>query len=106
MFKKFLNDDRIEDGINVLIENYFSRTNDSTKSMISTLINNEKNVIPNKNSNGNLVSNCPYDLFKLINEGFDLTFQVCKQKVVIIKLANYGKIIVNFFQNTLEELLV
>ena len=106
MFKMFLNDDRIQLGIKVLIETYFNHTIESTKSMISTLIQNDKNEEPQTNSDGLLTSISSYDLFKLINEGFDLTYQVSQHKEVLKKLANYGKVLLNYYQSTIEEFLV
>ena len=66
---------------------------------------NRKKLISFSYSTGLLFSSSPFDLFKLINEGYELAYKVCRVKEMGIKLANFGKKIVGFYQSNLEETL-
>lgn len=80
-----------------------NRIIENVEFMIEGLIKSEKDNQPKQNENNILATTTPYDLFKLINEGFDMAVKVVKSKEMGIKLAFYGKKILFIFQHLLDS---
>lgn len=62
--------------------------------MIQGVVDYEKTCEPFTNDNDQLVTQAPIDLFKIINEGFDLAYKMCPIKETVIKLAYFGKVLI------------
>lgn len=104
---QFFNDERMRSGINVLLNSYFSKTTEVSKDIIRGIVEAEKKCEFIKENNSSiLISSSPFDLFKLINENFDLSYGVCPVKETVLKNAAYAKKMINFYFRELESLMV
>ena len=92
--KQFFDDERIRSGIKILLNIYYSRTLESSQQIVEGIVEYEKKNNMNMNEDNNLNSSSPFDLFKIINEIFDL------------KLAGIAKNIISFYQSKLEDVMV
>lgn len=63
---------------------YFSRMVDNIEPMVKSIVENEFKETPDENDDGILVSYAPFDLFKIINENFELTTNIMINKEISI----------------------
>jgi len=101
----YIEDDRFPKGINTLLNIYTNRLIDNVESMIKGIVELEKKTLPQTNENGCLVSTAPIDLFRLINEGFEMAIRKMDSEEMGIKLAFFGKRILLIFQDLMENLI-
>lgn len=104
--KQFFDDERIRSGIKILLNIYYSRTLESSQQIVEGIVEYEKKNNMNMNEDNNLISSSPFDLFKIINEIFDLGFKLCPLKEMGLKLAAIAKNIISFYQSKLEDVMV
>lgn len=71
----YLEDERFPKGIHTLLNIYINRLIDNVENMVQGIVELEKKSQPQTNENGCLVSTAPIDLFKLINEGFEMAIK-------------------------------
>jgi hypothetical protein len=97
----------MKSGIDVLLNSYFSKTIEVSKNIVKGIVESEKkrNFIK-ENNDSILKSSSPLDLFKLINENFDLSYGICPLKETIIKNLHYAKKMINFYFKEIEGLIV
>ena len=101
----YIEDDRFPKGINTLLNIYTNRLIDNVESMIKGIVELEKKTLPQTNENGCLVSTAPIDLFRLINEGFDMAIKKMDSEEMGIKLAFFGRRILLIFQDLMDNLI-
>lgn len=104
--KQFFSDDRFPNGAKTLLNIYFSRTLKSSEEIVDGVVQFEKKHAPEKDENGILYSSAPFDLFKIINEIFEMSYKLCPYKDMGLKLANFGKKIIMMYQSKLQDLMV
>ena len=104
--KQFFDDERIRSGIKILLNIYYSRTLESSQQIVEGIVEYEKKNNMNLNEDNNLISSSPFDLFKIINEIFDLGYKLCPLKEMALKLAAIGKNLISFYQTKLEDIMV
>ena len=101
----YIEDDRFPKGINILLNIYINRLIDNVESMIHGIVELERKSMPETNESGCLVSTAPIDLFKLINEGFEMAIKKMDSEEMGIKLAFFGKRILLIFQDLMDNLI-
>ena len=101
----YIEDERFPRGINILLNIYINRLIDNVETMIQGIVEFEKKSLPQTNDNGILVSTAPIDLFKLINEGFEMAIKKMDSEEMGIKLAFFGKRIILIFQDLMDNLI-
>ena len=104
--KLFFVDERIMDAIKQLLKTYFEKTSATTEVIIDGIIDFSRKNPPQKDDQNLLFSTAPYDLFKIINEIFDLSYKLCPLKETAVKLASFAKKVITSFHSKLQELLV
>lgn len=104
--KQFFVDERINDGIKQLIKIYFEKTVTTSEDIIDGIIEFSRKNPPQKDDENLLYSTSPYDLFRIINEIFDISYKLCPLKETALKMASFAKKIVTIFHSKLQELLV
>ncbi|CAD8108104.1 unnamed protein product [Paramecium sonneborni] len=103
--KDFFNDDRIIYGIRVLLNIYVNRSLENLEPVLNTIIEQEKTQEPTFNDQQLLITLTPVDLFKIINEGFDMAYKLCPCKEISQKLAGFGKTILQQYQYGIQEMI-
>lgn len=104
---QFFNDERLRSGINILLNSYFSKTVEVSKEIVRGIVESVKKCEFIKENNSSIIiSSSPFDLFKLINENFDLSYGACPMKETVLKNASYAKKMINFYSKELESLMV
>ncbi|CAD8107610.1 unnamed protein product [Paramecium sonneborni] len=103
--KDFFNDDRIIFGIRVLFNIYVNRQLENLESILNSIIEQEKTQEPTCNDQQLLITQTPVDLFKIINEGFDMAYKLCPCKEISLKLAGFGKTILQQYQYGIQEMI-
>jgi len=101
----YIEDERFTKGINTLLNIYINRLIDNVESMIHGIVELEKKSQPHANDNGCLVSTAPIDLFRLINEGFEMAIKKMDSEEMGIKLAFFGKRILLIFQDLMDNVI-
>lgn len=104
--KQFFCDERINAGIRQLLKTYFEKTVITSETIIDGIIDFSRKNAPQKDDENLLYSSVPYDLFKIINEIFDLSYKLCPLKDTALRLALFSKKIITSFHSKLQELLV
>ena len=89
--KEFFQDDRLKVSVATLLEIFINRSLDSCEDVVQEIIEHETNCQPTENEDQLLVSNSPYDLFKIINEGIDHAFKKCPVPETCTKLGYFAK---------------
>lgn len=100
-----IEDERFPKAINILLNIYINRLIDNVESMVQGIVELEKKSIPQLNDAGRLVSTAPIDLFRLINEGFEIAINKMDSEEMGIKLAFFGKRILLIFQDLMDNLI-
>ncbi|CAK57824.1 unnamed protein product (macronuclear) [Paramecium tetraurelia] len=103
--KDFFNDDRILLGVGVLLNIYVNRSLESMESVIYQIIEQERIQEPFLNDQEQLVTQTPVDLFKIINEGFDMAYKLCSCKETVIRFGGFGKVILQQYQGGIQEII-
>ncbi|CAD8118152.1 unnamed protein product [Paramecium sonneborni] len=103
--KDFFNDERILLGIRVLLNIYVNRSLESLESVINQIIEQERIQEPFLNDQGQLVTQTPVDLFKIVNEGFDMAFKLCSCKETVLRFGGFGKVILQQYQGGIQEII-
>lgn len=102
--KKYITDDRLYSAIRVLVSIYIERTSVGMRELIQGIIDFERNSPSYETSDQNLlVTSTPIDIFKIINEGLDLGYFVCKLKDMAISLAVQAKNLMSYYINEVFE---
>lgn len=104
--KQFFDDERIRSGIKTLLNIYYSRTLESSQQIVDGIVEYEKKNNMTLNEDKILISSSPLDLFKIINEIFDLGYKLCPLKEMALKLATIGKNLIVFYQTKIEDMMV
>lgn len=104
--KQFFDDERIRSGIKTLLNIYYSRTLESSQQIVEGIVEYEKKNSMTLNEDKILISSSPLDLFKIINEIFDLGYKLCPLKEMGLKLATIGKNLIVFYQTKIEDMMV
>lgn len=104
--KTFFVDERISDGIRQLLKTYFEKTSATSEVIIDGIIDFNRKNPPSKDDQNQLYSSTPYDLFKIINEIFDLSYKFCPLRETALKMSSFAKKILTSFHSKLQELLV
>lgn len=105
VMKQFFSDERIPNGGKTLLAAYFARTLKSSEEIIDGIIIFEKKNPPQKDESGILYSSSPFDLFKIINEIFELSYKICSFKEMGLKLATFSKKVITLYQTKLQDLM-
>ncbi|CAD8111062.1 unnamed protein product [Paramecium primaurelia] len=103
--KDFFNDDRILLGVGVLLNIYVNRSLESLESVIYQIIEQERIQEPILNDQEQLVTQTPIDLFKIINEGFDMAYKLCQCKETVLRFGGFGKVILQQYQGGIQEII-
>lgn len=104
--KQFFDDERMKSGIKVLLNMYYSRTLESSEQIVEGIVEYEKKNPMIFNEDHILVSSSPLDLFKIINEIFDLGYKLCPLKEMALKLGVIAKSLIAFYQKKIEDMMV
>ena len=104
--KQFFVDERITNGIKQLLKTYFEKTALTSEQIIDGIIDFSRKNLPQKDDQNLLYSTSPFDLFKIVNEIFDLSYKLCPLKETALKLSSFAKKIITIFHSRLQELLV
>jgi hypothetical protein len=92
-------------GIRSLLSIYINRSIESVESVIQGIVDFEKNSVPILNENEQLSTQTPIDLYKMINEGFDLAYKICPNKEMLLKIGYMAKTLIAQYQTGVEEIL-
>ncbi|CAD8175519.1 unnamed protein product [Paramecium pentaurelia] len=103
--KDFFNDDRIIFGVRVLLNIYVNRSLENLESVINSIIEQEKTQEPIFNDQQLLITQTPIDLFKIINESFDMAYKLCPCKETSLKFGGFGKTILQQYQYGIQEMI-
>ncbi|KAL4465713.1 hypothetical protein ABPG72_012395 [Tetrahymena utriculariae] len=112
--KKFINDDRIEHGLNTLIRIHTNRSIEAAEGIIDGILEYERKnnlqeeldrVIKEKEI---LTSTTYVDLFKIINEGLDFSYAICSCQELVKQFGLYGSQLIQYYlegvQNIIDEM--
>lgn len=102
----FFVDERISFAIKQLLKTYFEKTLITSEVIIDGIIDFARKNSPQKDDENLLYSSSPYDLFKIINEIFDLSYKLCPLRETALKLASFSKKILTTYHSKSQELLV
>ncbi|CAD8207552.1 unnamed protein product [Paramecium octaurelia] len=103
--KDFFNDDRILLGVGVLLNIYVNRSLESMESVVYQIIEQERIQEPFQNEQEQLVTQTPVDLFKIVNEGFDMAYKLCSCKETVLRFGGFGKVILQQYQGGIQEII-
>jgi hypothetical protein len=96
-------DERLSIGIKTLLNIYVHRNMEKVEPMIEGIYDMEKKSQPTTNENGIYVTSAPYDLFKIINEAFDIAFKLFNKPEIGPNLAFFGRRLIKIYQYYLDD---
>ncbi|KAL4426634.1 hypothetical protein ABPG74_018712 [Tetrahymena malaccensis] len=112
--KKFINDDRIEHGLNTLIKIHTNRSIEAAEGIIDGILeyerkNNLQEELDRAIKDKEILTSTTYvDLFKIINEGLDFSYAICSCPELVKQFGLYGSQLIQYYlegvQNMIDEM--